>query len=122
MLLKFLFAASDICSGHASSYIVSPFSCRIGIQCSSSGVLTDTEDVCGQTSIYDQQNQKCVAENGAPAHLDTCIASTNVPDFCSSDPCENGATCTNDATYNTYECACTDDYHGENCDIGRYCQ
>ena len=37
-------------------------------------------------------------------------------DECSSDPCMNGGTCTDD--FNSYSCACVAGYTGETCDIG----
>ena len=37
-------------------------------------------------------------------------------DECSSDPCMNGGTCTDD--FNSYICACVAGYTGETCDIG----
>ncbi len=37
---------------------------------------------------------------------------------CTSDPCENGATCRNDA--GRYECVCVNGFEGDNCEIGRY--
>ena len=37
-------------------------------------------------------------------------------DECSSDPCQNGGTCTDDI--NSYSCACVAGYTGEDCAIG----
>ena len=37
-------------------------------------------------------------------------------DECASDPCENGANCTNDV--NAYNCSCVDGYTGIFCEIG----
>ena len=37
-------------------------------------------------------------------------------DECSSDPCMNGGTCTDEV--NSYTCACAPGYSGEGCDIG----
>ena len=37
-------------------------------------------------------------------------------DECSSDPCMNGGTCTDDV--NSYRCACIAGYSGEDCEIG----
>ena len=36
-------------------------------------------------------------------------------DECSSDPCQNGGTCTDDV--NSYSCACVAGYTGEDCEI-----
>ena len=38
-------------------------------------------------------------------------------DECASDPCENGANCTDDV--NSYNCSCEQGYTGTFCEIGR---
>ena len=42
-----------------------------------------------------------------------------IPTACSSDPCKNGATCT-DVTLDTYSCACANNFTGANCDAGNH--
>ena len=43
----------------------------------------------------------------------------NMPNFCSSSPCQNGATCTN--TCEGYACTCTTEYYGANCTLAHGC-
>ena len=40
-------------------------------------------------------------------------------DECASNPCMNDGTCTDGV--NSYRCACSDGYVGENCDEGNSC-
>ena len=40
-------------------------------------------------------------------------------DECSSDPCQNGATCVDQI--DSYSCICASGYIGTNCDEGRLC-
>jgi len=48
-----------------------------------------------------------------------CVCATEI-DECMSDPCQNGGTCVD--LINGYECRCTDEYTGVNCDRRQYHQ
>ena len=45
------------------------------------------------------------------------ISSTDI-DECSSNPCENGGTCTD--TVNMYTCSCVLDFNGDNCQNSKF--
>ncbi len=49
---------------------------------------------------------------------DTLPGCEHKDDFCDSDPCYNGASCTNE--WNTYKCGCPAGTGGKNCEEGEY--
>nr|XP_054761568.1 fibrillin-2-like [Lytechinus pictus] len=69
---------------------------------------------CNQTCVNSPGNFSCSCQPGFELLGDG--ASCNEIDECASDPCQNGATCTDEI--NSYNCICAPGYNGTNCDTG----
>ena len=96
---------SNACSPHGTCYEVTRNVDQISFNCVCAPGYTGTKCEIGK-QFYDpkvkMQNYKCIALT----EIDECI----------SGPCENSGTCID--LVNAYECQCSVDYHGINCQFG----
>jgi hypothetical protein len=101
-----------------TSYACSCFSPYYGPQCESKLSLCDFIS-CGQgvcKTSADGFNATCLCNPGFIGQF--CNLR---PSSCASSPCRNGATCTDIATTGGYQCACTAEYEGTNCQTAKTC-